>query len=84
MSRCCKPDSSTRCEAEKAKARAARDYLKALLERATRIDLVDAERGKYFRIVATVQADGVDVAVVLIQEGLARSYEGGSRDSWCP
>ena len=77
------PEIRGKCQLEKDQARAARDRLRALMEQARQIDLIDAERGKYFRIVATVQADGVDVAGVLIGEELGRPYDGGSRKGWC-
>ncbi len=48
------------------------------------ITLKNVERGKYFRIVATVEADGQDVSDLLIQEGLAVPYEGGTKGkNWC-
>ena len=65
------------------KARGARDFLRNLLRTANRIDLVDAERGKYFRIVAIVRADGRDVAALMIERGLGRPYQGGRRAGWC-
>ena len=77
------PEIRGKCNEEKAAARDARDRLRELLEQASRIDLIDAKRGKYFRLIATVQADGVDVAALLIQEGHARPYEGGTRAGWC-
>jgi len=54
------------------------------LEHAHAITLKNVERGKYFRIVATVEADGQDVADLLIQEGLAVVYDGGTKvKDWC-
>ncbi len=44
---------------------------------------MDAERGKYFRIVATVQADGVDVVPLMIERGMGRAYRVGRRAGWC-
>ena len=77
------PEIRGKCEAEKEGAVAARDFLRELLARAARIDLVDVKRGKYFRIVATVRADGVDMAAALIENGLGRPYGGGKRAEWC-
>ena len=77
------PEIRGKCEAENQKAKAARDFLRNVLRNAGRIDLVDAERGKYFRIVATVQADGRNVAALLIARGLGRPYQGGRRAGWC-
>ena len=77
------PEIRGKCDSEKAMARAARDRLREMLEGAESIELVDYERGRYFRLVATVMADGKDVAETLIGEGLARPYDGGKRERWC-
>ena len=78
------PEIRGRCDREKELARQARDYARTILERAERIDLVDIERGRYFRIVATVLVDGVDLAEILIDAGLAVPYDGnGPRPDWC-
>ena len=77
------PEIRRKCEAEKQKAKAARDFLRSILRTAGRIDLLEAERGKYFRIVATIQADGRDVAALMITRGLGRPYQGGRRKGWC-
>ncbi len=46
--------------------------------------LIDAERGKYFRIVARVQADGKDIGQSLIDRGMAVEYDGGKKTKeWC-
>lgn len=71
------PEIRGKCEAEKSKAKETRDFLRNLLRNAGRIDLVDAERGKYFRIVAFVRADGIDVVSLMIQRGLGRETGGG-------
>ncbi len=62
----------------------ARDVARELLSHAQQIDLENADRGKYFRIVASVEADGQDVSDLLIQEGLAVAYEGRTKvKDWC-
>ncbi len=38
---------------------------------------------KYGRLLATLTVDGVDVAEILVAEGLAERYRGGSRINWC-
>ena len=54
------------------------------LRTAQSIPLKNVERGKYFRIVARVEADGQDVSDLLIQEGLAVAYDGGAEGkNWC-
>ena len=37
------------------------------------------ERGKYFRIVARVIADGEDISDLLIERQLADPYDGGTK-----
>jgi tRNA G10 N-methylase Trm11 len=37
---------------------------------------------KYFRILADVYVDGVNLADELIQHGHAKSYDGGTKSSW--
>ncbi|MEE8448006.1 MAG: thermonuclease family protein [Thermodesulfobacteriota bacterium] len=65
-------------------AREAKKLVNQMLSQAGRIDLVDVGRGKYFRILADVVADGKDLAAVLIEKGLAVRYAGGRKTkSWC-
>ncbi len=41
-------------------------------------------RGKYFRIVGSLIADGVDVSELLIERQLAVLYDGGTKaKDWC-
>ena len=41
-------------------------------------------RGKYFRIVGRLIADGVDILDLLIQQHLALLYDGGTKTKdWC-
>ncbi len=77
------PEIRGKCEAEREGALRARDELVAILTRAKEIRLVDVARDKYFRILATVTADGRDVSAALVKIGLARHYEGGTRLGWC-
>jgi endonuclease YncB( thermonuclease family) len=70
-------------EAEKAKARQARLLLKKYIDSATQITLVEPERDKYFRIVSKVMVDDIDIAELLIKNGLAVAYDGGTKQSWC-
>lgn len=77
------PEIRGKCSREKQQALQARDYLRRHLAEANSIELHDIERGKYFRLVATVLADGVDIAQILIAADLGRRYNGGSRSGWC-
>ncbi len=41
-------------------------------------------RGKYFRIVGRLKADGVDISDLLIEQQLAVLYDGGTKTKgWC-
>ena len=78
------PENRSKCTSEKAKAIKAKDYLKALLANAGVIRLTQVERGKYFRLVANVLVDGVNINQLMIDQGLARTYDGMSkRETWC-
>ncbi len=69
---------------EKNLAIEARDLVRHTLDRAQSITLKKVERGKYFRILARIEADGRDVSGLLIQKGLAVSYDGGKKvKEWC-
>ena len=63
----------------------AAQYTKNLLSRASEIHLVNASRGKYFRVVADVIFDGKSLANELIDKKLGVSYD--QRDhtpvDWC-
>ena len=73
-----------KCQQEKDLAIKARNRVRDLLSQAHSIILKDVERGKYFRLVASVEADGQDVSDLLIQEGLAVPYDGGTKTKdWC-
>lgn len=64
-------------------ALAARDVVDDALRRANTIELYNLERGKYFRIIADVSVDGDDLANMLLDRGLAKSYDGeGPRPTW--
>jgi micrococcal nuclease len=78
------PELRGRCAEERELAVRAR----ALVERAVgsgRVVLSELEHDKYAgRVVARVTtADGFDLAGALVAAGLARSYDGGRRPSWC-
>ena len=75
------PEIRDKCDSEKARARHARDYVKALLGAAQQIELRDIERGKYFWLVADVEIDGQNLAAALIEAGHGRP--GGRRRGWC-
>jgi len=54
------------------------------LEKLTINDNPKEVRGKYFRIVGRLIADGVDISDLLIQKQLAVPYDGGTKvKDWC-
>ena len=79
------PELRGRCPLEQAQARAARELLVEMLDRAEAVTVLAPKHGRYAgRVVATVEADGVDVSPVLIKSGFARPYGGnGPRPRWC-
>jgi len=70
---------------EKQVARQAQRMIEDTLEAADQIDLVNIGRDKYFRVLATIQADGKSVGDLLVKKGLAVPYDGGTkkRVDWC-
>ena len=74
------PEIKGKCLKEIALAMQARNLVRRMLGQARRIDLLDAERGKYFRIVARVLADGKDIGHILIDRGMAVAYDGGEEN----
>ena len=64
-------------------AKQARDFVRELHSQASKIDLINCKRGKYFRLVCDVLIDGNDLGKILIEKVHAREYDGGKRESWC-
>jgi endonuclease YncB( thermonuclease family) len=81
------PEIRGKCESEKERAIQARNVVRALIEQSTKegreVVLNAPERGKYFRVLADVHIDGLSVGKALINQGLARAYDGGKRSGWC-
>ena len=76
------PEIRGKNEYEKKLAREARDFTEMLLENASEITLINLQRGKYFRIMASVLLDNCSLADALIGAGLGREYHGGTRLGW--
>lgn len=78
------PEIRGKCAQEKALAREAKAVVEKMLKKARRITLKNVQRGKYFRILADVQADKQNLADILIDKGLAVRYDGGTKGfDWC-
>ena len=74
------PEVRGTCDEEKKKGYKARDALVERLRQAKVIDLREVERGKYFRLVAEVVADGENMSDWMVESGLAWPYDGGTRE----
>ncbi len=77
------PEIRGKCDIEKSRAKQVRDFVEELHSQATKIDLKDCERGKYFRLVCDVFLDGENLSDILLENDYARKYDGGKRESWC-
>lgn len=79
------PEIRGTCQSEKDLAVKARDRLIEIITSSMFVEFTDIEWDKYGgRIAATVLVDGDNVGQFLINEGLARQYDGTtSRQSWC-
>lgn len=71
-----------RCPEEAALGRKATDRLRALVKQGE-VQVFFLGHDKHGRDLVTLTVAGRDVGGVLIAEGLARNYLGGSRAGWC-
>ncbi len=78
------PEMRGKCDQEKQLARKAKQFTVSQLRGAKKVELRNMKRGKYFRIVADVYVDDKNLAEMLIEEGLAVTYDGGHKaKEWC-
>lgn len=78
------PELRGKCPKEKVLAKQAKQITVDYLNNAEVIELQNIKRGKYFRLVATVMVDGVNLGDVLIEEDLAVVYDGKKKTKdWC-
>jgi micrococcal nuclease len=78
------PEIKGKCLQEKELAQKAKKVATYMLKNATVIELRNMQRGKYFRIVADVYANGVSLSEKLIEKKLAVPYDGGTKTkNWC-
>lgn len=72
------------CLRESQLAVTAKHYVSTHLMSGNPVELRNMQRGKYFRIVADVYVGGVSMADLLIRQGLAVPYDGGTKThDWC-
>ena len=69
-------------ESIKEKARQAKMFVVEKLRSSSIIKLQNLERDKYFRIAADVYVDGQKLSEILLEKGLAKKYDGGTKPEW--
>ena len=67
------PEIRTRDESEKLKALISKAVLISLMDNAV-VEILNIEKGKYFRIVADVYCNGISVADYMLEYGFAEVY----------
>ena len=73
-----------KCQAEKDQAKLAKQFVTNHLQSAQIVELRNIKRGKYFRILADVFVDEINLAEAIIEAGLAVVYDGGTKTkNWC-
>lgn len=79
------PEIKGKLPCEKDAARNAKRLVENLLKNANRIDILDIDRDKYFRILGRVVVDGKDLSQILLKNGLAYPYFGETKEkrNWC-
>ncbi len=77
------PEMKGKCQKEIQLARQAKQFSVERLRSAKKIELRNLRREKYFRLLADVYVDGDNLGAMLMNKGLARTYGGGLKMSWC-
>jgi micrococcal nuclease len=77
------PEIKGNCTEEIVAAEEVRDLVTSQISNATILNILNSERGKYFRILADVEYDGVDLGTFLLDSGYALPYNGGTKPNWC-
>jgi len=77
------PELQGKCDKEKQLAMLAKQFTVERLRAAKSVVLKDIKRGKYFRLIADVYLDGVNLGDQLIKQGHAVSYIGKTKQTWC-
>ena len=77
------PELRGKCDKEKQLARLAKQFTVGRLRAANSVVLKNIKRGKYFRLIADVYLDGVNLGDQLIKQGHAVKYKGNTKQTWC-
>lgn len=73
------PELHADCDSEREKALEAKAVAENFLPPGSKITLANMKRDKYFRLLADVPK----LSDYLIQNNLAKPYEGGTKSNWC-
>lgn len=76
------PELRTKNAEEKAKALISKNKLVEIISKSKKVELRNVSRDKYFRLDADVFADGVNVGQMMLDLGLAKPYDGGTKPEW--
>ncbi len=78
------------CESEREAGYVAKERLRELIDQAANVQLVirlkrdgDPVRDKYRRLIANLVLDDQNIAEIMVSEGHAEIYSGGTRRNWC-
>ena len=78
------PEIRTRCKSEKVLGYQAKYIVQNILKAAKEVTSKNISRGKYFRLVADIYADGVNIKHALFAADLAIVYNGRKKTyNWC-
>lgn len=77
------PEIHGKCVAEKKLAVKAKSYVATVVGKGKSVVLKNVQRDKYFRLLADVYVDGISISELMISNGMARPYDGGTKSSWC-
>ena len=75
------PELRTKDVEEKKKGYESRDKLRELILGKT-VQLTCQEFDKYGRLLVEIETEGVKVHEWLVEQGLAKNYEGGTKEKW--
>lgn len=78
------PEIKGKCDKEKELALEAREFANSVFKTAKNIEFKDLKWDKYGgRVLSNVYLDGKLYSELIIAKGLAKSYDGGKKISWC-
>ena len=77
------PELRGKCDKEKQLAKLAKHFTVERLRAAKSVVLKNIKRGKYFRLIADVYVNGVNLGEQLIKQGHAVKYTGKTKQTWC-